>query len=110
MNRRRKKSRFAQRMSLVRKNLSGDTPKYQDKAIKQALLNCASQYALHGNKTSFKRLSDKLPNGIWKNRLVDFSEYVLSHDRKWVRANGSQVHEKLESISKIVGYQVDQGS
>jgi len=89
----------------VRSNLLGDTPKYGDKAIKKAFIACARHYAKHGDKTLFSLFDGKLPNGVWKNRLHDFSIFVTSHDSRWVKENFGTIRKKLDEMSAIPGYE-----
>lgn len=90
----------------VKSNLSDDTPKYEDKAIKAACLACARHYVVYRDKTLFDQLGKELPVGIWQNRLHDFAKFVRTFPRERIKPNFQLVREKLDRISARTGYQI----
>ena len=94
----------------VSNNLAVDNPKFEDKAIKEALIACARQYALYFDTSGFDKLISTLPNGTWKNRTHDLKEYVKGKKPKWVRENFKLVRDKLNSLSATPGYEKSSAS
>lgn len=88
----------------VDNNLEVDNPKFEDKAIKEALIACARQYALYSDTSGFDKLILTLPDGTWKNRTYDLKEFVKEKKPKWVRENFKLVREELYSISATPRY------
>lgn len=95
-----------QKFLKVKNNLSDDTPKYEDKAIKAACLACARHFGVYGDKRPFEQLEKELPVGIWRNRLHDFEKFVRTFPRARIKPNFQLIREKLEKISARTGYQI----
>ena len=91
-------------IKIVTENLESDTPKYEDKAIKVALLSCASHWARYRDWSLFDVLIMKLPQGTWRYRALDFKEYVISMKPEIVKKRFDEIRKELKRLSNIAGY------
>lgn len=99
-----KSKRVKTNIKIVAENLKSDTPKYEDKAIKEALLSCASHYARYRDWSLFDALIRKLPQGTWKYRAVNFKEFVISMKPEIVKERFDEIRKELKRLSNIAGY------
>lgn len=91
-------------LARVKDNLKLDNPKYEDKEIKKTILLAARHYALHGDLSYFDNLLSQLPNGTWRNRVIDIQAFVKEIGRSNIKDRFNDLRVELDRVSKIPGY------